>query len=157
MATAEKLTAPVSDSSRSVGRVPVASAKSMSSVPCPGLAETQPFDSAGGNANAREGLEAGSPQGSRDVDGRAGVDKQGHGAGVLRLTRDERAGAVELAVQVGYAGGVASQVYVEPFWRDEPVPFLSGRVSQAAALLLESAFEEYPSRLVEGNVAAAMT
>ena len=80
--------------------------------------------------------------------GRAGVDKQGNGVGVLGLTCDEDTGASELAVQVRHAGGVAPLAYIESCRRDKQGSFLPGRVAEAATLLLELALGEYPSRLV---------
>lgn len=144
----EKPTAPTPNNSRSVGRAPGASAKSMRNVPCPGLKETPPPTAQMKMPTPGEDFETGPPQGARDADGRAGVDKQGHGVGVLGLTRDEHARAGELAVQVGHAGGVAPEAYGGPLLRDEPGPLFSGRLAEAEALLLKSALGEHPSQLV---------
>ena len=108
-------------------------------------------DGAGRNPNAGEYLETGTPQGTGVVGCRAGVEEQGRGAGLLRLTCNEHARAAERAVQVGHAKRVLLKARVETAWRDEPRPFVPGRVARAAALLLASTLRKYPGRLVANS------
>ena len=84
MAATKKLAARVPNSSKFVGKAPVAATKSIRGVPCPGLAETPPL-------TARAEM----PTPGRVL---RRVDQLGHGAGVLGLARDEDAGVSDLAV-----------------------------------------------------------
>ena len=80
----------------------------------PGAGGHPAADGAGGDPDTRELLEMGSLQGTGDVSGCAGVEQQGHGAGLFGLTRDESARVDEGAMQIGYAVEVPTESTLRP-------------------------------------------